>query len=597
MPDRTGQQLGHYRLTRLIGHGGFADVYLAEHVYLGTPAAMKLLDTRLSQAEIERFQQEARTIARLEHPHIIRVLDFGVQDHLPFLVMHYAAHGSLRQRYARGTRLSLTTITSYVKQIASALQYAHDAKFVHRDIKPENMLLGRNDEVLLSDFGLAVVAESSSRSGHTRDVSGTVVYMAPEQAKGKPQPASDQYALGVVVYEWLCGQRPFDGTYEEVAIQHAIAPPPPLRERMDAISPALEAVVLRALAKDPHERFASVQDFAQMLEQASLVEQGWTEPLQPTQFSPSLPGPSTLPTPPGPISTEERATTEIIYTVAWSPDRRRIAYGGNDRTIQVRGATTGASTLLYRGHSGSVTTIVWSPDGQSITSASLDRTIQVWNATTGLRLSTHSDHIGMVSALAWSPDGKFLASTCSGTDTSIHIWDATNGENSFMFRGHAYWVRALAWSPNGKYIASGSWREVQVWESTTGRKLFSHRGHHSWVRTVAWSPDGSQIASAGEDNMVQLWEPTNKGRQVTLQREQSDWINLVIWSPDGAWLASASKDNVVTVWNAETATKVSTYHVRATSAYAITWLLDNKHIVSASGSGSVQVWQVNGGAQ
>jgi WD40 repeat protein len=449
------------------------------------------------------------------------------------------------------------------------------------------------EEILLSDFGLAIVAQSSSQRG-THDVSGTIAYMAPEQAKGKPQPASDQYALGVVVYEWLCGTRPFTGTYEEIAIQHVIATPPPLHERMEGISPALEAIVMRTLEKDPHQRFTSVQDFALMLEQAYLAEHNEQEQIitTPSTASLSTTPPSTVVTHPETSYSTERTLSDIIYTVAWSPDKRRIAYGGRDRAVQVRGATTGASTLLYRGHSGSVMAMAWSPNGQLIASASTDRTIQVWNTLSGQKVVTYDVHESMVSALAWSPDGRFLASTCSGADNAIHIWDSASGHDHMLYRGHPHWVRAIAWSPDGKYIASGSWHEVQVWESSTGHKLFSYRGHHSWVRSVSWSPNGTRIASAGEDNTVQVWEANAKSHVLTTHRGHSDWINSVVWSPDGIWLASAGKDNAVHIWRAETVSNISIHHVRAAAPYAITWLLDSKHVVSASGNGTVHVWHV-----
>ncbi len=138
MADRVGQQLGNYRLSRLLGKGGFAEVYLGEHVYLKTPAAIKLLQTKVANEEdLQAFLKEAQTIAQLVHPHIVRVLDFGVDGETPFLVMDYAVGGTLRQRHPRGTQLPLTTIVSYIKQVAEALQYAHEEKFVHRDVKAE----------------------------------------------------------------------------------------------------------------------------------------------------------------------------------------------------------------------------------------------------------------------------------------------------------------------------------------------------------------------------------------------------------------------------------------------------------------------------
>src|SRR5690348_3078793 len=161
MNDRVGQRLGNYRLVRVLGRGGFAHVYLGEHVRLGTQAAIKVLSTHLEEGDVQQFLAEARTVARLEHPHIIRILDFDVEQDIPFLVMSYAPNGTLRQRYPKGARLPLDIILTYLEQAAGALQCAHDARLVHRDIKPENMLLGRYDDMLLSDFGIAVVAHSS----------------------------------------------------------------------------------------------------------------------------------------------------------------------------------------------------------------------------------------------------------------------------------------------------------------------------------------------------------------------------------------------------------------------------------------------------
>jgi len=268
---RIGQQLGNYRLTRLLGTGGFAEVYLGEHVYLKTQAAIKVLQIRLGHDDVQTFLQEAQIIAHLDHPHIVRVLDFGIEEDNPFLVMNYAQNGSVREHYPKGTILPSTTILTLVGQVAAALQYAHAQKIIHRDIKPENMLLAQDNTLLLSDFGIAVV-DRSTASQRTQNGAGTPSYMAPEQWQGKPQPASDQYALGVVVYEWLCGDLPFNGSFAEIAMQHMQMPPPSLCERNSTILPTVEQVVLRALSKDPQQRFESVQAFATALEQAYQSE-------------------------------------------------------------------------------------------------------------------------------------------------------------------------------------------------------------------------------------------------------------------------------------------------------------------------------------
>ncbi|GLV58189.1 hypothetical protein KDH_50230 [Dictyobacter sp. S3.2.2.5] len=269
MEDRTGQQLGNYKILRQVGQGGFADVYLAEHIHLRTQAAIKILQVRLGENNKQNFLNEARTIAHLVHPYIVRVLDFGIQDNTPFLVMDYAPNGTFRQRFLQGQPLPAAPLVPYIKQTAAALQYGHDKKLIHRDVKPENMLLSHNDEVLLSDFGLALIAYNSNSRSPT-ETAGTAAYMAPEQLQGKPKPASDQYALGIIAYEWITGDCPFHGSFFEIASQQVLSPPPPMRDKAPQTPLEIEKVIMRALEKDPQKRFPTVRDFALSLEDACL---------------------------------------------------------------------------------------------------------------------------------------------------------------------------------------------------------------------------------------------------------------------------------------------------------------------------------------
>ena len=266
--DQVGQRFGDYWLRRRLGGGGFGDVYLGEHVQTKSLAAVKVLHIRLTRSEdLRAFINEVRTF-RLQHPHIVRVLDVGIaSDETPFLVMAYAPNGTLRDQHPKGTRLLLSTVLAYVVPLASALQYAHDLHVVHRDVKPENMLLGVGEVLWLSDFGIATVAHSTG-SLTTEGMGGTLPYMAPEQIQGRPRPQSDQYALAIVVYEWLTGTWPFRGTPIEIAMQHQMTPPPALRIQVPELAPEVEHVVLTALAKEPKQRFASVLDFARAFEQA-----------------------------------------------------------------------------------------------------------------------------------------------------------------------------------------------------------------------------------------------------------------------------------------------------------------------------------------
>ena len=151
MIDLTGQEFGNYRLVKLLGSGGFASVYLGQHLRIASlQAAIKVL--HLTQVDTQKFQQEAETIASLRHPHIVRLLDFHIQQGTPFLVMDHAPNGSLHKRHSSGEQLPFDVVVLYVKQIANALQYAHDKNIIHRDIKPDNVLIGPHEELLLSDF-------------------------------------------------------------------------------------------------------------------------------------------------------------------------------------------------------------------------------------------------------------------------------------------------------------------------------------------------------------------------------------------------------------------------------------------------------------
>ncbi len=272
MADRIGQRIETYRLLKLLGRGQFGEVYLGEQIYDKSLVAIKLL-AHFSPENAKGFINEASTNFKLRHPNIVQLLSFGIEnDDNAFLVMTYASNGSLRTRLPQGSMLSLPEVVGYAQQIADALDYAHSIKIIHCDIKPENILLGAQHEVLLSDFGISTVAHRTASFQDVSTIAGTALYMAPEQFRGKPRPASDQYALGIMVYEWLCGKPPFEsGNFIQLGYQHTHTPPPPLRPRVPTLPLAAEQAVLRALAKEEHERFSSVRDFVQALAQAGGI--------------------------------------------------------------------------------------------------------------------------------------------------------------------------------------------------------------------------------------------------------------------------------------------------------------------------------------
>ncbi|HKF37343.1 MAG TPA: protein kinase, partial [Ktedonobacteraceae bacterium] len=438
MADRTGQRLGNYRLTQLLGRGGFAEVYLGEHVRLGTLAAVKVLYTRLaSPEEVESFEKEARTIAHLRHPHIVRVFDFDVTDNTPFLVMDYAPNGTLRKLHPRGTKLHLPPILTYVKQIADALQHAHDQRIIHRDIKPENMLLGQNNELQLSDFGIATISQSSRYEGK-QDMAGTIAYMAPEQVQGKPRPASDQYALGIVVYEWLSGERPFHGSFTEIATQHVLTPPPSLRAKVPDLSPVVEQVVMTALAKDPKARFATIRAFANALEQAHLAEQDPsfaptilatpTKPAPPTQPAPEVAPAS--PSPTHPVSPEKGGEQPVVPAFDVVAESAAVPTSGSISPPHVP---------------GSLHTIASTPWLHTFTEAPAISPSPLPTPPLPRHISRRTILIGLAGVVVAGGGG-------------ITWWEfATSPRPPYTYCGHSDTVDAVAWSPDSTRIASGSY--------------------------------------------------------------------------------------------------------------------------------------------
>ena len=275
MSDLIGKRIGTYHLKRRIASGASADVYLGVHAVLGRENAIKISRTRLSAQEGATFLEEARLISSKlshpTHPNIVDIVDAGLEEDpaaqkvIPYIVMEYASRGSILNLHRQGSILPAETIISYVKQIAEALEYAHTHGVVHRDVKPANILVADDGRLLLSDFGIAVTMQTASQQG--LPAIGTVGYIAPEQLNGHPEPASDQYSLAIIVYEWFCEKRPFEGSIEQICEQHLHTPPPPLSWKVNIRSRAEEAV-MKALAKDPTQRFASVVDFARALELA-----------------------------------------------------------------------------------------------------------------------------------------------------------------------------------------------------------------------------------------------------------------------------------------------------------------------------------------
>ncbi|MEA2398270.1 MAG: eukaryotic-like serine/threonine-protein kinase, partial [Thermoleophilaceae bacterium] len=261
---------GRYLVRERIGSGGMADVYLADDSHLGREVALKLLHRRFSRDHqfVERFRREASAAAGLQHPNVVSVYDRGEHDGTYYIAMENLPGRTLRDLIQQEAPLDQERAIHFGIQILQAAGFAHRRGIVHRDFKPHNVIVAPDDTLKVTDFGIA--RAGASEMTETGSIMGTAQYLSPEQAQGQQVgPASDLYSIGVMLYEALAGRVPFTGdSAVSIALKHVNEMPPPLHQLRPDIHPALEAAVMRALAKDPASRYANADEFIAALEHA-----------------------------------------------------------------------------------------------------------------------------------------------------------------------------------------------------------------------------------------------------------------------------------------------------------------------------------------
>jgi serine/threonine protein kinase len=334
MDNLIGKTLGQYQIVGVAGKGGMAVVYKAFQPSLNRYVALKVLPDYLAQDEqfVMRFEQEARAAAALRHPNIMVIYDVGQEGNTHFIAAEYLEGATLSQAMAaqRGP-LPLPRIVNIINQLASALDFAHQRGLVHRDIKPSNAFVGADDHVTLMDFGIAKALQGGAQMTRTGTMVGTPEYMSPEQAEGRPiDQRSDNYSLGVMLYQLLTGRVPFQAeTPTAVLLAHLTKAPQPPTLLNPSIPPAVEAVVMRSLAKRPEERFPTAGELARALAQAAsgapapayvppTVIPGHPTPTPPPVYAPTASQPGDVPrTPTPPPMPPQRKTGRGVNWLVW----------------------------------------------------------------------------------------------------------------------------------------------------------------------------------------------------------------------------------------------------------------------------------------
>src|SRR5919197_4843017 len=264
---RPGTTIGPYQIQEVLGRGGMGIVYLGYHAALDRLVAVKVMNSVVwDAASAARFPREARTIARLSHPNIVSVFDFGEHEGVPWMVVEYMPGGNLGEALLAGESFSPQETLLLLRGVAAALDYAHGAGVVHRDVKPSNVLISKDGAPVIADFGLSKIAQEASLTA-SGTVSGTPTFMAPEQATGAPAgPQADQYALAVMAYLLLTGRYPFEGSNPvELLYQHVHAQPPAASAQNSRLTANVDAALGRGLAKQPHDRWPNCGTFVEAL--------------------------------------------------------------------------------------------------------------------------------------------------------------------------------------------------------------------------------------------------------------------------------------------------------------------------------------------
>lgn len=653
--DKPGSmgRLAHYEVIRLLGRGGMGIVLRAFDEKLHRAIAIKALAPQLAtnpKARL-RFVREARAAAAIMHENVVAIHAVEDAGPVPYIVMQCVDGKTLQEKIDEPDRFELGDILRIGGQIAGGLAAAHKHGLIHRDIKPANILLEEGVErVRITDFGLARSVDDTSltQSGY---IAGTPMYMSPEQARSeRPDHRSDLFSLGSVLYALCTGKPPFPADHSMAVLKRVCEDRPiPIREINPEIPSWLEAIVEILLAKNPADRFQSADEVATLLNQrlgqlrsgsestsaerrlavnldkrlAALREHEdksqksnwpwiglalacaavsvWVIHKQ----SVDVPAPpiveakdKTESKPTGPLILKPTRTltqhTGGVMAVAFSPDGKILASGGQDRSILLWDTTTWKAGNPIEAHPGDVDGLAFLPDGKrlaSITSIKDDCQVRLWDAATAGPAGTLGNSVPGLFALEVAADGKILA--VGGWDRQVHLWDTTSWKERPAIKDVVTrHVRGLSFSPDGKSIVTGGSGPTRVWDVETGRE----------IPTAIKMPEGMCPTFLPDGRTIVGW--THGGGRVTIcdfpeGRIRAAWrahpkvIEGLIVSRDGNLLVSFGNDGMARIWSIADQTELATLVGHKGSVYSAAFSPDGRLLATAGVDDlSVRLWEI-----
>lgn len=616
-----------YLALKVIGQGGFGRTFLAVDVAdAAKPRCVikQLLPRDRTPAQVERaaelFEQEVERLAELgQHPQIPKLLaHFQLHSsdgrYNQYLVQEFIDGQNLEEVLAQQGPCSESQVRAILTELLPVLRFIHGYQVIHRDVKPENIiqLYDRSDSekrLVLVDFGASKYATGTALA-KTGTVIGSAGYVAPEQAIGKAEFASDLYSLGVTCIHLLTGIHPFDlySVSEDQWIWREYLTQP-ISENFGQV---LDKLLQRATSQRYRTATAVLQDLAvestalvKIGAQAALATEAWPGSLvAAAPFSAALTslGSVNLETPWHCIHTltgHEGAVT----AVAVSPDGFTLASGSTDKSVRLWSLATGEllhtfagrSLWFGAGHRDRVNALSFSPDGQILVSASDDNTLKYWYLDQKQHLRTLEGNGWVVTTVTLSPDGQVLIS--GSGNGAVHLWNFTTGESIAALSGHRDRLSTVLLSPDGHTLVSGSYdKTMRQWDLRSGQLLNTLFGHNGEVSAVAITPDGKWLISGSWDCNLKIWQMSS-GKQIRTLAAHRGKINSVAMHPAGQVVASGSDDSRIKLWELPTGERPVRKNYRL-STLSHSWAVntvafspDGQTLVSGSADETIKVWQ------